>query len=66
MIPWSLVLEVCSPDALEEAQSRRRMGVAGEIIRERYEAMHRGALQPLRASVPTARSSNPDAQRVAS
>ena len=55
-----------SPDPLEEAQSRRRMGVAGEIIAQRYEAMHGGALRRKRGSVPTEQSSNPAAQRVAS
>lgn len=53
MIFESIIREAVTPDPLEEAQRLRRMKVSGEIIAQRYESIHGGALQRVRASVPT-------------
>ena len=55
MIFEDIIREAVTPaqDPLESAQRHRRMKVSGEIIAQRYEELHRGALQRVRASVPT-------------
>jgi len=53
MIFERTILEALTPDPLEAAKSKVQTRQIKAVIQQRYEEMHRGALQPLRASVPT-------------
>ena len=57
MIYESIIREATTPDELEVAKARVQTRVVGKIIRERRQAVL-SALQPLRASVPTAPASD--------
>lgn len=66
MICETLIREALTPDPLEEAKSKVQTRKVASITRQRWEEMHKGALQPLRASVPTARDAGGCSRRAAS
>lgn len=60
MIFADIIMEALTPesDPLRQAKEKVQTRAVGAIIRERYEALHGGALQRVRASVPTAPGSS--------
>lgn len=53
MIFERTIFEALTPDELDVAKASVRTRDVGRITRERYEAIHGGALRRLRSSVPT-------------
>lgn len=66
MICERIIREALAQDPLETAKAKVQTRKVGQIIRERYEALHGGALRRVRDCVPTEHSSNPAGHRVAS